>query len=146
MKYLCTKMISYTDSRPDTQAYLDLFCDIGWNKVYKMNLDELSQALDRSWYVVTAHDGEKLVGVGRVVSDGVLYAMIYDLIVRPSHQNNGIGTAILRMLVEKCKSCGVRDIQLFSVTGKAAYYKNCGFIERPIDAPGMRLKRNNEQG
>jgi GNAT superfamily N-acetyltransferase len=120
---------------------MELFETTGWNEVYKADLGELSQALDRSWHVVTAHDGDQLVGVGRVVSDGVLYAMICDMIVRPSHQNRGIGSTILRRLVERCKAAGLRDIQLFSAKGKAPFYRNRGFVERPEDAPGMRLKK-----
>jgi GNAT superfamily N-acetyltransferase len=133
--------IIYKDNQPDPREYIELFETTGWNKVYKADLGELSQALDRSWHVVTAYDGDQLVGVGRVVSDGVLYAMICDMIVRPSHQNRGIGSTILRRLVERCKAAGLRDIQLFSAKGKAPFYRNRGFVERPEDAPGMRLKK-----
>jgi ribosomal protein S18 acetylase RimI-like enzyme len=69
--------------------------------VYKAPPDALHQALQQSWYTVSAYDTGRLVGFGRVVSDGVLYAMIYDLIVIPSHQRRGIGSEILRSLVAR---------------------------------------------
>lgn len=133
--------ITYKEKRPDPSQYLELFETAGWHKVYHVELGEMQRALEHTWYMVVAYDGPILVGIGRVVSDGVMYGMIYDMIVRPSHQNKGIGTAILRMLVEKWKSTGLREIQLFSAKGKALFYFKRGFEKRPDDAPGMRLIR-----
>jgi GNAT superfamily N-acetyltransferase len=134
--------IVYKDETPDVQQYLDLFNSTGWNTVYKASAKELRRALEDSWFVMTAYDGNELVGSGRVVSDGVLYAMIYDMIVKPSHQGRGIGTTILSHLIDRCSSAGLRDVQLFSAKGKAPFYKRHGFVERPEDAPGMRLNKN----
>jgi GNAT superfamily N-acetyltransferase len=134
--------IEYSETKPDAGRYLALFKTTGWNDVYKVGLDELGKALNNSWYVVTAYQRNELVGIGRVVSDGVLYAMIYDIIVKPSYQGMGIGTTILNKLIEKCRSAGVRDIQLFSAKGKAQFYNKRDFVERPADAPGMRLKKD----
>jgi GNAT superfamily N-acetyltransferase len=131
--------IEYIGEKPDSRAYLQLFESTGWNAVYKADQVELNRALEGSWYVLSAYDGDKLVGVGRVVSDGVLYAMIYDMIVKPSHQGKGIGTAILEKLIAKCKRDRLRDIQLFSAKGKVQFYRKRGFVERPVDAPGMSV-------
>jgi GNAT superfamily N-acetyltransferase len=133
--------IEYRETPPDARQYLELFETTGWNSAYKANWKDLKQALDNSWYVVVAYQGSELVGIGRVVSDGVLYAMIYDMIVRPSHQGCGIGTTLLVKLVKKCKSAGMRDIQLFSARGKAPFYAKRGFVQRPADAPGMMLRK-----
>ena len=130
--------ITYTDAVPDSQQYMRLFETTGWNEVYKLSPGEFSTLLQRSWYMVSAYHKQRLIAVGRMVSDGVLYAMIYDMIVDPSYQNRGIGTVILEKLVERCKACGIRDIQLFSAKGKGTFYLERGFIERPADAPGMR--------
>ncbi len=133
------KDIEYRESMPDAGPYLALFETTGWNAVYQTDIDDLIRALNNSWYVVTAYQNGELVGSGRVVSDGVLYAMIYDMIVNPSHQGQGIGTAILDKLILKCRTAGLREIQLFSAKGKAQFYRKRGFVERPADAPGMKL-------
>ena len=130
--------IHYTEDIPDAGQYLHLFETTGWNSTYRADAAELYQALQNSTYLVAALDGETLVGVGRVVSDGVLYAMIYDMIVAPSHQGRGIGSEILDRLIGKCRSAGIREIQLFSARGKAPFYRKRGFVERPPDGPGMR--------
>lgn len=98
------------------------------------------QALRASWFVLGAYDGDTLVGFGRMTSDTIMHAMIYDLIVLPEYQGKGIGSQILGRLVEHCKQAGVRDIQLFSVRGKCEFYKKCGFTARPDDAPGMQYR------
>ena len=67
--------------------------------------------------------------------------MIYDLIILPSHQGQGIGSEILSRLVSKCRAAGIRDVQLFSAPGKSTFYAKRGFKARPSDAPGMRLQR-----
>ena len=140
--------IEYRETKPDVAHYMALFETTGWNAVYQACQDDLDQALNNSWYVIAAYQGNDLVGIGRVVSDGVLYAMIYDIIVKPSHQGRGIGTSILNKLIWKCKSAGVREIQLFSAKGKAQFYRKRGFADRPADAPGMQLMKDHigEQG
>lgn len=133
--------IDYRDKLPSVAAYSELFETTGWNNVYKAPPDALHQALQQSWYTVSAYDTGRLVGFGRVVSDGVLYAMIYDLIVIPSHRRRGIGSEILRSLVARCQEAGIREVQLFSAAGKSEFYQTRGFEDRPANAPGMRLRK-----
>jgi GNAT superfamily N-acetyltransferase len=64
--------------------------------------------------------------------------MIYELIVLPEYQGQGIGGKILEKLVRKCREDGVRDIQLFCVRGKRDFYEKRGFTVRFNDAPGMQ--------
>jgi hypothetical protein len=33
----------------------------------------------------------------------------------------------------------MRVLWLFSAKGKSAFYKKFGFLERPVDAPGMQM-------
>lgn len=131
-------MIVYEEKAPPAWRYLRLFETTGWNSTYQADAAALERALQGSYYLVAAWDGDELVGFGRVVSDGVLYAMIYDMIVTPDYQGHGIGTAILERLVMKCRVDGIREIQLFSARGKAPFYRKRGFVERPPDGPGMR--------
>ena len=133
--------IDYRDKLPSVAAYSELFETTGWNNVYKAPPDALHQALQQSWYTMSTYDTGRLVGFGRVVSDGVLYAMIYDLIVIPSHRRRGIGSEILRRLVARCQEAGIREVQLFSSAGKSEFYQKRGFEDRPANAPGMRLRK-----
>ena len=93
-----------------------------------------------SWYTISAYADARLVGFGRAIADGVLHAIIVDLIVAPEYQGMGIGGHILRELARECRSKGIPDIQLFCARGKAGFYERQGFAARPADAPGMELK------
>ena len=132
-------MIRYTTECPDPAEYFSLFETTGWNGKYAATQDELASAVRHSWLTVSALDGDHLVASGRVVSDGVLYAMIYDMIVRPEYQRRGIGSELLTRLVAQCRSAGIRDIQLFSAAGKVSFYERHDFQRRPDEAPGMRI-------
>jgi GNAT superfamily N-acetyltransferase len=67
--------------------------------------------------------------------------MVYDMIVLPAYQGQGIGGVILDRLVEKCRAAGIRDIQLFCARGKRSFYEKRGFIARPDEAPGMQYRK-----
>jgi GNAT superfamily N-acetyltransferase len=133
--------ISFRTELPPTEQFSDLFQTTGWNEEYQLSPAELGRSLQNSWYAVAAYEGKRLVGFGRIVSDGVMYAMIHDMIVAPDFQQQGIGTRILEMLVSKCLEANVRAIQLFSARGKREYYEHHGFVVRPHDAPGMQYHR-----
>ncbi len=132
--------ITYRNELPAPDAYHGLFATTGWNDEYRATAEELDRANRQSWHTVSAYDGDRLVGFGRVVTDGVLHAMIYDLIVRPEHQRQGIGSHILVEIVARCRAAGIRDVQLFCARGKQAFYERHGFRPRPADAPGMQLE------
>lgn len=133
--------IEYKTSAPSQKDYYALFETTGWNREYLVTPEDLSKAVAGSQFVVTAYDGVKLVGFGRVLTDGVLHAMLYDMIVHPDYQGRGIGTRILGMLVKWCNDAHIRDIQLFCARGKSAFYGKSGFNPRPEDAPGMSYMR-----
>jgi GNAT superfamily N-acetyltransferase len=90
--------------------------------------------------MVAAYDGGRLVGSGRIVSDGVFHGLIVDVIVLPEYQGKGIGTAIMERLIECSRAQRIRDVELFCAKGKAAFYERLGFRARPADAPGMDLR------
>jgi len=137
-------MIAYDDrSMPAVMDYLTLVESTGWPGIAEKGPRKMSEALAGSWYIVCAYDGDRLVGSGRVVSDGAHQALICDLIVLPEYQGKGIGSEILTRLLKKCREHDITMVSLFAAQGKGGYYKRFGFEERPHDAPGMRwVKRD----
>jgi GNAT superfamily N-acetyltransferase len=136
-------MIQYRAQAPAKEKFSQLFEKTGWNDEYHQTPEELHRAIRNSWYALSAHDGEQLVGFGRLVADEVSHAMIYDLIVDPAYRGQGIGTEILAQLVQKCLDAGIRDIQLFCAKGKRSFYEKRGFVARRADAPGMAYLRED---
>jgi GNAT superfamily N-acetyltransferase len=132
--------LEYRESLPDAQAYFALFDSTGWNREYGLTPEELREAAGRSWFLLAVYRQGRLVGTGRVVSDGVLHALIVDVIVLPECQGAGIGTQIMTRLIERCRAARIRDLQLFCARGKSPFYRRLGFAERPAGAPGMDFK------
>jgi len=133
--------VTYSDRAPDAAAYLALFETTGWNAMYRCTAAELGDSLRGSWHVISAHHDTTLIGAGRLVSDGVLYAVVFDMIVTPDWQGRGVGSEILRRLLDRCDVTGIRDILLFAARGTEDFYRRHGFVPRSLDAPGMILRR-----
>jgi ribosomal protein S18 acetylase RimI-like enzyme len=129
----------YNASIETEQHDFRTFETTGWNAGYKVNAADLSRALSASWSTLSAYLSERLVGFGRVMSDGVLYAVLFDVIVHPDFRDQGIVSEITRRLVQNCVGAGIRDIQLFCAPGKVEFYERLGFQVRPAGAPGMRF-------
>lgn len=73
-------MIAYTTERKFTQEQVEsLFLSIGW--VSGQYPAQLYQALLHSSYVLTAWDGERLVGLIRGIDDGGMTAFLHYLLV-----------------------------------------------------------------
>ena len=132
-------MIVLDENLPGSDAYARLFETTGWNDGYRADPSELSRGIAESWYTVSAYDGDELVGFGRVISDGVLYAFICDMIVAPEHQGHGIGSRILEAMLARCREAGLRVVWLMCAKGKTGFYEGHGFSPRPGDGPGMQL-------
>jgi aralkylamine N-acetyltransferase len=68
--------------------------------------------------------GDELVGCGRAISDRTSYAAIFDVVIAPEHQGQGIGTAIMQKLMAAAKA---PNVILHSVPGKEGFYSRLGF-------------------
>jgi GNAT superfamily N-acetyltransferase len=136
--------IEFREALPGKKEYFNLFETTGWNKGYQFTADDLSQAIKNSWYVLSLHDADRLIGFGRLISDGVHHALVVDLIIHPDYQGKGLGSELLERLVKKCRHHRIRDVQLFSARDKFAFYERFGFEKRPVNAPGMQLRKGGD--
>jgi N-acetylglutamate synthase-like GNAT family acetyltransferase len=130
-----------SDNLPDKDEVFDLFLTTGWNENYQLSKEELYTAVKESWYMISAYDNDRLVGFGRIICDGVVHALILDMIVHPAYKRKGIGSRILKNLVEKCHEHNIRDIQLFCAKNQKNFYEKHGFVPRPENAPGMEKSK-----
>jgi predicted N-acetyltransferase YhbS len=75
--------------------------------------------------VVTAWDGDTMVGIARSVSDFAYFTYLADLAVRVSHQRRGIG----RELIRRTREAGGPETNLLLLSAPAAvnYYPGIGF-------------------
>lgn len=77
-----------------------LYTDAEWY-AYTNDLELLQQAINKSLYVLTAWEDNKLVGLIRVVGDGLTIIYIQDILVLKEYQNQGIATEMLQHVLTK---------------------------------------------
>ena len=134
-------MLEYKRIAPQVHEYRRLLDSVGWTSALTVSDDMFRSAADNSWQWVSVYDDRRLVGMGRLVSDGALYALVCDMIVLPECQNRGIGSSILKMLTDKCAEHNMQRVWLFAAPGRSGFYRKNGFEARPGDAPGMQMKK-----
>lgn len=118
-------MITYTEEKKfDNKSVVDLFSLVGW--VSAQYPTRLYKALMHSSTVITAWDGDRLVGLVRVLDDSELVAYIHYVLVHPDYHGQGIAGTMVEMVKEKYKD--YLYIELMPEERKnAAFYEKHGF-------------------
>lgn len=125
-------MIEYTsDTGVVSASQIDGFF-VGWPTA--PTPDKLIEVMDSSYRRVWALDGDRVVGYINAISDGVLTAFIPWLEVHPDYQHQGIGSELVRRLVEQLD--GMYSIDLGCDEHLVSYYERLGFFA--YTAMGMR--------
>ena len=91
--------------------------------------ERMAAMLAKANLIVTAWDGELLVGIARALSDFSFITYLSDLAVRESHQRQGIGKELMRRVQEE----GGAQAKLLLLAAPAAekYYPHVGFTHHP---------------
>ena len=87
----------------------------------------IREAVAGAFLAAGAFEGERLVGMGRALSDGCSDAYIQDVVVDPVFRGRGIGSAIVMFLVRELRSRGVDWIALVGEPGTENFYARLGF-------------------
>lgn len=119
-------MLRYEERVPEMEQIYRLYENDGWNDFLKLPKETLHKAMKQSWMVVSVYDGERLIGTGRLISDGVINAYLCGLIVDPAFRSKGVGKEMVRMMAERCTEAKLY-LQLLAEEDKAGYYEKLGF-------------------
>jgi ribosomal protein S18 acetylase RimI-like enzyme len=116
--------VTFSD-RPDLDPaqLLHLYRQAPWAK--HRNLDETKAMLAKTDVVLSAWDGTRLVAFGRVLTDYVYRATIWDVIVDRDYQGRHIGTEIVRKILNHAS---LQHVELFWLcTRTPGFYERLGF-------------------
>ena len=131
--------IEFTAEIPPAADFARLYRSTGWTEASETPDERLAASLTRAWRGACARADGEVIGCGLILSDGVLHALIVDVIVDPEWRGRGVGTGIMRRLIAMCREAGILQTQLFCARGKRPFYERLGFEARPEDGPGMEL-------
>ena len=120
------KIKEYTEFKKD--EIWQLYTQVGWT-AYTENMTALERGYKNSLLVLAAYENEELLGIVRVVGDGATIILVQDILVYPQKQRQGIGTSLLKAVLERYAD--VRQIQLVTdnTPKTVAFYQSLGFVE-----------------
>lgn len=118
------------------EQLLTLFQQAPWAK--GRTLSDAREMLRHTDVALCAWDGDHLVGFGRVLTDFVYRATIWDVIVDEAYQKQGIGTEIVQRILQHPR---LKKVELFWLcTRRPGFYEKLGFSSK--EQTGMVWSRS----
>lgn len=88
------------------------------------------------------NSNNNLVGFVRALSDGVFKSTIYDLIVTSSYRGQGLGTALLKTVLQHPSVAKAAHVELYCLDNMSAFYEQFGFEEPDTSLKFMRCENS----
>ena len=125
--------ITYTEERNFTpQQVAELFLSVRW--VVGKYPERLHKALMNSSRVISAWEGDRLVGLIRVMDDSELVCFINYVLVHPDYHGRGIAGQLLEMVKEAYKSSLSISVMIGD-SKNAPFYGKHGFKVKENSLP-----------
>lgn len=118
------------------EQLVTLFQQAPWAK--GRTLSDARDMLRHTDVALCAWDGDQLVGFGRVLTDFVYRATIWDVIVDEAYQKQGIGAEIVQRILQHPR---LKKVELFWLcTRRPGFYEKLGFSSK--EQTGMVWNRS----
>ncbi len=117
-------LIIYSETRSvPLTAILELYTSNDWTAAQRPT--ELLNGLLNGHSLLTAWDGDRLIGLGNAISDGHLVVYYPHLLVHPEYQGLGIGKELMKRLLSRYE--GFHQHILVADGRAVDFYKKLGF-------------------
>ncbi|MEB3227618.1 MAG: GNAT family N-acetyltransferase [Synechocystis sp.] len=118
---------------------LEELCDaVGWAR---RPIRKVKKAVECSFLVVTMWEikgnRRRLVGFARATSDHAFNATVWDVVIHPSLQSQGLGKALMKYIIRKLRHSDISNITLFADPQVVDFYRRLGFVLDPEGIKGM---------
>ncbi|MEK6190334.1 MAG: GNAT family N-acetyltransferase [Carnobacterium alterfunditum] len=110
----------------DPKNLAALYEDVEWY-AYTKDTNQLEQAISNSLYVLSAWEEECLIGLIRIIGDGLTIIYVQDILVLNSHQNQGIATELIDRILEKFKDVRQKVLLTEEAPNVRHFYEKNGF-------------------
>ncbi|MBE9234216.1 GNAT family N-acetyltransferase [Cuspidothrix issatschenkoi LEGE 03284] len=124
MKY---SQIQFSQSHADIDLYQlqELFnLTAFWAK--GRSIKDWGIAIVNSEPVISIWDRELLIGFARATSDGIYRATIWDIVIHPDYQGNGLGSKLVETVLSHPRMQKVERVYLMT-THQQEFYEKIGF-------------------
>ena len=131
--------VTYSHNEPpDPSQLLELFHQAPWAK--DRSLGDAKEMLRHTDLTLSAWDGNRLIGFGRVLTDFIYRATIWDVIVDRAYQGQGVGTEIVQRILNHPRLERVEHFWL--CTRRPGFYEKLGFSSK--EQTGMVWSRSKQ--
>lgn len=118
---------------------LENLCDsVGW---VPRPLKKVQSAIENSFLTVSLfheyNSARRLIGFARATSDTVFNATIWDVVVHPEFQGQGLGRVLISQLIKQLRYFDISTITLFADPQVISFYNHLGFVVDPDGVKGM---------
>lgn len=121
--------------------FIKLRVSAGWGELLEQQAQD---TLKNSLFTIAVMDQGQVIGMGRLVGDGVSICYVQDLVILPKYQGKGIGKLIMERLIAHTKEHGIPEtnvtLGLFAAKGKEEFYQKLGFTIRPNENRGAGME------
>ena len=111
------------------KLFESLYRSVGWESPC---IEQIETALNNSYAKFVAYDGDKPVGMVRIIGDGGMSFYIKDYAVIPEYQSKGVGKALMQFLEDYIRNSMPEDwavsLELISSKEAVAFYEKFGFV------------------
>ncbi|MBW2368331.1 MAG: GNAT family N-acetyltransferase [Deltaproteobacteria bacterium] len=122
------------------EQILDLYTAAGWWERGPDDAALIKKLIAGSHCFLIAEFHDRLIGMGRVVSDGVSDAYIQDVTVLDEYRSQGIATGIVTRLLRRLQADRIDWIGLIAEGNTHDFYARLGFTQMTDSAPMVYKK------
>jgi GNAT superfamily N-acetyltransferase len=121
------RLVLRKDVLVEPESLADLFRAVGWYRK-AADVPRLARMLEGTTQMVSAWDGERMVGFARALSDQAYNGYISSVAVHPRWQGKGLGERLITALLEQNDEI---KFVLTAVPGIHGFYEGLGFRGDP---------------
>nr|YP_009370240.1 conserved hypothetical plastid protein [Bulboplastis apyrenoidosa]ARO90729.1 conserved hypothetical plastid protein [Bulboplastis apyrenoidosa] len=132
------QLVFSTDKSINIMEYHKLCESVGWECP---SLQKVYLAIKNSFITLSLFYQKQgkmqLIGFARVTSDQVFNAVIWDVVIHPTFQGQGLGKILIYQTLSQLRSYNIMNIGLFADSNVVSFYSKLGFIKDPNGMKGM---------
>jgi ribosomal protein S18 acetylase RimI-like enzyme len=130
-------MYEITQTIPDIESYLRLREIAGLSP---RSREAAELGLPNSLFAVSIYNGDKLIGMGRIVGDGGCNFEVVDIAVNPQHQGQGLGRQIMENIMAYLNTNAPAGSYISLIADVPELYEKFGFKKCSPKSEGMYLQ------
>jgi len=130
----------YFSLNKDINLYeLEKLCDaVGW---VRRPLRKVKVAIENSFLIISIYyynnNRKQLIGFARATSDKSFNATIWDVVIHPDFQGEGLGKELMNETIKQLRYYDISTITLFADPEVIKFYRDIGFVMDPDNIKGM---------